>query len=295
MTLPEFLRALEELQRRIEQEPVVGKTVSVVDVVKRVHRVLNGDDPSQELIPDSQEAVAQYLLLFSSTARPGDLDNVVDYPYQKANLMVQLRSWDSVETRALLERIQAHLVSRPLPGVELKPAGMAYFNMVWSDEVLVGMPEGFLASCVLVLFLLILNYRSLGWGVVSFFPLLFTVVLFYGAVGFIGKDFDMPISVLSSLSLGLAVDFAIHFVSRFQQRYRGRGISRVRDHAPSEGGVLRPARRPRARVYGRGAEAGPGVLDDREADHEEYAKRPLDRDRLRRGPLQPEPRPPALR
>jgi predicted RND superfamily exporter protein len=46
------------------------------------------------------------------------------------------------------------------------------------------------------------------------------VVLFYGAVGFIGKDFDMPISVLSSLSLGLAVDFAIHFVSRFQQRYR---------------------------------------------------------------------------
>jgi predicted RND superfamily exporter protein len=111
-------------------------------------------------------------------------------------------------------------VSRPLPGVELKPAGMAYFNMVWSDEVLVGMLEGFLASCVLVLFLLILNYRSLGWGVVSFLPLLFTVVLFYGAVGFIGKDFDMPISVLSSLSLGLAVDFAIHFVSRFQQRYR---------------------------------------------------------------------------
>ncbi len=220
VTRPEFLRALEELQRRIEQDPVVGKTVSVVDVVKRVHRVLNGDDPSQELIPDSQEAVAQYLLLFSSTARPRDLDNVVDYPYQKANLMVQLRSWDAVETRALLERIQAHLVSRPLPGVELKPAGMAYFNMVWSDEVLVGMLEGFLASCVLVLFLLILNYRSLGWGVVSFLPLLFTVVLFYGAVGFIGKDFDMPISVLSSLSLGLAVDFAIHFVSRFQQRYR---------------------------------------------------------------------------
>ena len=30
----------------------------------------------------------------------------------------------------------------------------------------------------------------------------------------------MPISVLSTLSLGLAVDFAIHFVSRFQQRYR---------------------------------------------------------------------------
>ena len=38
-------------------------------------------------------------------------------------------------------------------------------------------------------------------------------------VGFIGKDFDMPISVLSAMSLGMAVDFAIHFIRRFQQRY----------------------------------------------------------------------------
>ncbi|MHB8481315.1 MAG: efflux RND transporter permease subunit [Nitrospiria bacterium] len=221
VTRPEFLRALEDLQQQLDQDPVVGKTLSVADVVKRVGRVLNNDDPSREVIPDSQEAVAQYLLLFSSTARPQELNNVVDYPYQKANLMVQLRSWDAVETRALLKRIRTYMASRPLPGgVELKPAGMAYFNMVWSDEVLVGMLEGFIASCVLVFFLLILNYRSFRWGVVSFLPLLFTVVLIYGAVGFIGKDFDMPISVLSTLSLGLGVDFAIHFVSRFQQRYR---------------------------------------------------------------------------
>ena len=51
VTQPEFLRALEGLQRRIEKEPVVGKTVSVADVVKRVHRVLNDNDPSQEMIP----------------------------------------------------------------------------------------------------------------------------------------------------------------------------------------------------------------------------------------------------
>jgi len=44
------------------------------------------------------------------------------------------------------------------------------------------------------------------------------VILIYGFIGFIGKDFDMPISVLSCLSLGMAVDFAIHFISRFRQR-----------------------------------------------------------------------------
>jgi hypothetical protein len=49
-------------------------------------------------------------------------------------------------------------------------------------------------------------------------PLLFTILLIYGVVGFAGKDFDMPLSVMSCLSLGMAVDFAIHFIGRFRQR-----------------------------------------------------------------------------
>jgi predicted RND superfamily exporter protein len=220
VTQPQFLKAIEALQRRIEQEPMVGKTVSVADVVKRVHRVLGDDDPSREVIPDSPEAVAQALLLFSMAARPRDLNNLVDEPYRKANVMVQLRSWDAVDTQALLRETRRHLAAQPIPGAEVKPAGIAYFNMVWNEEVLIGMLEGFIASCVLVLVLLVLDYRSVRWGIVSFVPLLFTVVVIYGVVGFVGKDFDMPISVLSTLSLGLAVDFAIHFVSRFQQRYR---------------------------------------------------------------------------
>jgi hypothetical protein len=65
--------------------------------------------------------------------------------------------------------------------------------------------------------------RSLRWGAVAFLPLLFTIAVIYGVVGLVGKDFDMPVAVLSTLSLGMAVDFAIHFVGRFQQRHRERG------------------------------------------------------------------------
>jgi predicted RND superfamily exporter protein len=92
--------------------------------------------------------------------------------------------------------------------------------MVWNDEVLWGMISSFLASLVLVLGILIFEYRSFKWGIISFIPLLATIVIIYGMVGWIGKDFDMPISVLSTLSLGMAIDFAIHFVSRFKQRYK---------------------------------------------------------------------------
>jgi outer membrane lipoprotein-sorting protein len=70
----------------------------------------------------------------------------------------------------------------------------------------------------LVLVLLIWEYRSLRIGALAFLPLLLTTFLIFGVMGLVGKDFDMPISVLSTLTLGLAIDFAIHFVSRLKAR-----------------------------------------------------------------------------
>lgn len=215
---PEVLRYLEGLQRELEKVPVVGKTSSVVDVVKRINRVLHDDDPKFETIPDSEDVVGQYLFLFASSAKPRDLDTLVDYPFQKANIWVQLKTWDAVAMREVIAQVKAYAAAHPLPGVEVKPAGIAYFNLVWNDEVLYDMVRMFAIAVILVFFVLTASFRSLRWGMISYIPLLFTILLIYGVVGFVGKDFDMPISVLSTLSLGMAVDFAIHFIRRFHQR-----------------------------------------------------------------------------
>ena len=50
-----------------------------------------------------------------------------------------------------------------------------------------------------------------------------TIALVYGAIGFVGKPYDMPIAVLSSLTLGLSIDFAIHFLQRARELYEETG------------------------------------------------------------------------
>jgi predicted RND superfamily exporter protein len=218
---PAMLRGIEGLQRELEKDPHVGKTFSVVDYTKRINRVLHDDNSAFDRIPDTRQAVSQYLFLFGMSAKPSDLDNVVDYPFRQANVVVQLKSWDAGVTADFINRAKAYLAAHPLPGgATMHPAGIAYFNLVWSDEVLRGMVKSFLAGLVVVLLLVVMLTRSLRWGILSFLPLLFTIALIYGVVGLVGKDFDMPVAVLSTLSLGLAIDFAIHFVVRFRQRYK---------------------------------------------------------------------------
>jgi len=214
---PQALRYIEGLQRSLEKLPEVGKTTSVVDYVKRISRVLHKDDPAYDKVPESKELAGQYLFLFGMSAKPADLDNVVDPYYKKANVWVQLKTWDAGAMRKVIEAARNYQRDNPFP-VEIKPAGIAYFNLVWNDAVLWDMIKGFLLALVVIFAILSVNFRSVKWALVGYIPLLFTVILIYGAVGFAGKDFDMPISVLSCLSLGMAVDFAIHFINRFRLR-----------------------------------------------------------------------------
>jgi len=214
---PETMRYIENLQRHLEKLAVVGKTFSVADYVKRINRVLRDDDPGFDVIPETKEAIGQYLFLFSMSAKASDLNNVVDYPFSKANIWIQLKTWDAQAMEEVIRAVDGYRKAHPFP-LELKPAGIAYFNLVWNDAVLWDMVKGFIAALIVVFVILIFNFRSFKWALVSYVPLLFTILLIYGVVGFSGKRFDMPISVLSCLSLGMAVDFAIHFVSRFRQR-----------------------------------------------------------------------------
>jgi predicted exporter len=53
-------------------------------------------------------------------------------------------------------------------------------------------------------------------------PLTITIVFIYSLLGFTGKDYDMPVAVLSALTLGLSIDFAIHFMQRAREIHESR-------------------------------------------------------------------------
>jgi len=214
---PEVMHYLDNLQRRLESMPEVGKTVSVADYVKRINRVLHDDDPSYDRVPDTSDMIGQYLFLFGMSAKQSDLDNVVDYPFQRANIWVQLKTWDAQAMRNVITAVGEYRKEHPT-SLDFRPAGTAYFNVVWNNEVLWDMVKGFILALIVVYVILLINFRSFKWAFIGYVPLLFTIGLIFGAIGFAGKDFDMPISVLSCLSLGMAVDFSIHFISRLRQR-----------------------------------------------------------------------------
>ncbi|MGD2095407.1 MAG: MMPL family transporter [Phycisphaerales bacterium] len=221
---PDVLRYISGLQEHLEESGLVGKGSSVADVVKKVHQELIDGKKENYKIPDSSGAVAQCLLQFQSSHNPEDLWHMVTYDYMHANIWMQLPSGDNKDMEKVVKAVNKYFSDNP-PPVALKHnwAGLTYINTVWQNKMVWGMLQSFMGSFIIVFIMMAILFRSPLWGIVCMVPLLITIIVIYGIIGLVGKDYDMPVAVLSALTLGMAVDFAIHFLERARTTYAETG------------------------------------------------------------------------
>ncbi|RFB03903.1 efflux RND transporter permease subunit [Parvularcula marina] len=217
---PDMLHFVEGLQAHLLASGYVGKSNAVPDIVKTVHRELLGGEEAECRIPESVAGVAQTLVTFENSHRPGDLYKMVTPDYRTLNIWVQLKSGDNKDMNEVVHAVAAYMDEHGEEvGLTHDWFGLTYINTVWQAKMVAGMLKSFLGSFIIVLIIMVVMFRSLLWGLISMAPLTVTIAMIYGAIGIIGKDYDMPIAVLSSLSLGLAIDYAIHFNARAKESF----------------------------------------------------------------------------
>ena len=221
---PEVLRYVADLQSHLQQSGVVGKSNSITDVVKKVYQELFEADAAYYRVPDTSNAVAQTLISFQNSHKPDDLWHLITPDYKKANIWVQLKSGDNKDMEEVIMAVDRFMTDNP-PPVPMKHqwAGLTYLNVVWQNKMVSGMLKSFLSSFAVVFVMMAFLFRSPLWGLLAMVPLSVTIAVIYGIIGLAGKDYDMPVAILSSLTLGLAVDFAIHFLERSRMAFKRAG------------------------------------------------------------------------
>lgn len=214
-------------------EPIIGAATSIVDILRKVGKTaLN--DPA---IPLTRDKITQYLFLFESgdIKRGKDLWKYITLDYQKMQIWLQLKNGDNKTMDFIMAELDGFLRKnqsiRPvirIPGEEdkqlvIKWTGLTYINNIWQDEMVKGMGFALLGSFMVVFFMMTFLFRSVLWGFISMLPLSLSIGFIYGFIGWVGKFYDMPIAVLSSLALGLSIDFAIHYNQSYREAFERTG------------------------------------------------------------------------
>ena len=214
---PSILKGMDDLQSFMESDSYVGESVSIAEYLKRMNRVMNENRKEMYRVPESRDLAAQYLFLFSMSGDPTDLDHVVDYNYQKANMRFQIKTDESVVVKEILKKVQEG-ISRFFPDGEatVKTAGTVTIMDAFIDLIISGQIWSIVISILLIFLLTSLEFRSPVGGLYCIIPISVSAFFNFGFMGLLGIPLDVSTALAASMAIGIGVDYAIHMVSKYR-------------------------------------------------------------------------------
>lgn len=217
---PDVLSFMESLQSLIEQNPEVGKTLSIVDFIKKMNQSMNADQKEFYKIPESRELVAQYLLLYSNSGEPGDFDSYVDYNYQNAVITAFTKSDSSMFMETLAQKVKLFAKEKLPPDVEVKLGGGSLGGVALNEIMIREKVLNILQIMGAVFLVSSLVFRSLLAGLLILVPLIAAVAVNFGVMGLLGIPLQIATALVSAMAVGIGADYGIYMSYRIREELK---------------------------------------------------------------------------
>ena len=213
----EYLKQVDAFAEWYRAQPEVAHVFGITDIVKRLNKNLNGDNPEFYRIPDDTELAAQYLLLYEFSLPVGlDLNNLIDVERSATRLTVVLKSLSSKEKLELDERAQDWL-RQNAPSLETAATGVATVGAHSIQRNIEKMLIGTIIAMGIVSLLLVFIFRSVRLGLISLIPNFVPAAMAMGLWGYAVGEIGVAASVVTAIAFGIIVDDTIHFMTKYMR------------------------------------------------------------------------------
>ena len=214
---PENLRRLERLSEIVEGYSLTKRTTSILDILKDLNQTLNEGDPAFYRIPDTEEEVAQMMMLYEN-AGGSEAEYWVDYDYRRLRLMVEISDFNSAEVEKELSDIDLQ-AKEIFPGASVTAVGNLPQYNVMMQYLVRGQMQSFLISVLIIGIILMIAFQSIKVGLIGLIPNIMPAIFVGGAMGWAGIPLDMMTATIIPMMLGMAVDDTIHFINHSKLEY----------------------------------------------------------------------------
>ncbi|AYO14932.1 RND family transporter [Vibrio owensii] len=214
---PVFLNAIGGFTDWLRVQPETDHVATLADVYKRLNKNMHGDDESYYALPQNRELAAQYLLLYEMSLPYGlDLNNQINVDKSSIKMVLTVDNLGSVELVDLENRIYAWFAGNA-PQYEVVASSPSLMFAHIGETNMASMLSTLPTTLVLISALLIFALRSLKLGLISLVPNIAPAVIGFGLWALISGEINLGLSVVVTLTLGIVVDDAVHFLSKYQR------------------------------------------------------------------------------
>ncbi|TOF07919.1 RND transporter [Vibrio parahaemolyticus] len=214
---PDFLNMIGEFSSWLRDQPETDHVATLADVYKRLNKNMHGDDEAYYLLPQERELAAQYLLLYEMSLPYGlDLNNQINVDKSSIKMVLTVANLGSVELVDLENRIYQWFAEHA-PQYQVVASSPSLMFAHIGETNMASMLSTLPITLVLISALLIFALRSVRLGLISLMPNIAPAVIGFGLWALISGEINLGLSVVVTLTLGIVVDDAVHFLSKYQR------------------------------------------------------------------------------
>ena len=217
---PNVLNDMLLIQEKAESFPQSNTSISIADVIKSMHKVVMDDDPNYETIPKTRGKVNNLFTMYSMSGNSDDFNSLVDYDYETGLITSLLNSISTNESVEMVTELESFIKKNVTSKLDIKISGMVVFLRDFVDLVVRSSFISIGLSIIIIFMIAWIFFGSFRWGLLSIIPLSSAIILNFGLMGHFEVHLSHMTALLTSIIIGVGVDFAIHYIAEFRRNSR---------------------------------------------------------------------------
>ncbi|MEE3136209.1 MAG: MMPL family transporter [Candidatus Neomarinimicrobiota bacterium] len=220
MKNPQTLSSMRALQKKMEENEKVTTSFSIANVVEQMHRTVMDDNSDYETIPDNREKVNNLFTVYSMSGDLDDFSSIVDYDYKTGLITAFSKVMSTDEIFVFVEKMNGHVKTIMDRDLIVDFTGMI---VVLRDLVIMivrSSAVSIIFSLIVIGILASIFFKRILWGMLAVIPLTSAVIINFGFMGYFGIELSHITAILSSIIIGVGVDFAVHYIAQFRRLSR---------------------------------------------------------------------------
>ena len=217
---PDVLNDILQIQKKAESFEQTNTSLSIANVVKNMHRVVMDNDPNYETIPENRGKINNLFTMYNMSGDSDDFNSLVDYNYKTGLITSMLKSISTNESIKMVTELELFIKQHITSNIDIEISGMVVFLRDFVELVIKSSFISIALSLFVILIIAWISFRSFQWGLLSIIPLLSAIVLNFGLMGHFNVHLSHMTALLTSIIIGVGVDFAIHYIAEFRRNSR---------------------------------------------------------------------------
>jgi uncharacterized protein len=211
---PVVLKEMKKMENFLDSLDNVHNAQSVADLIEEISDAMD----EGKKIPDSKAKVVNLWFLIEGEEV---MNQLVNSDKTEALIQATITDINTEKMQELVLKVDDY-INKIDPSIGIfSQTGLPIIYQHLDESILNSQVQSLAFAILLVYFCLVILLRSFIGGLIGLSPILFTLVIIFGFMGYAGIPLDIVTVLIGSISIGIGIDYSIHFINRFKTEFKG--------------------------------------------------------------------------